>query len=66
MKSVPVLAALGALLGLVSAHGGHNHEMLRELMKKDAKVSPVNDTNSAECGCVTSVVTWYGDATCKS
>jgi hypothetical protein len=66
MKSASVLAALGAILGVVSAHGGHNHDILHRLMKKGGDVSPASKTQNATCGCVTSVVTWYGEATCMS
>jgi hypothetical protein len=65
MKSASVLAALGAtLVGIVAAHGGHSHQMLHKLMKKGDEMSPVEGSNNATCGCVTSVVTWYGEATC--
>jgi hypothetical protein len=66
MKSASVLAALGAVVGVASAHARHNHQFLHQLMKKGSdEVSPVNGTNGEGCGCVTSVVTWYGEATCK-
>lgn len=65
MKSATVLAALGATLGVVSAHGGHNHDALHRLMKKRDDVSVPSEENGTECGCVESVVTWYGEATCK-
>jgi hypothetical protein len=65
MKAASVVAALGATLSVVSAHGGHRHNNLHRLMKKGDDLSPASDTNNATCGCVTSVVTWYGEATCK-
>ena len=66
MKSASVLAALGAFCGVASAHAGHNHEMLHKMMRKARDVSPSDTTHSTSCGCVTSVSTWYGEATCKS
>lgn len=66
MKSASLLTALGAIIGVASAHGVHNHEALHRLMKRAGEMSLVNDSNGEECGCVTSVVTWYGEATCKS
>ena len=65
MKSASMLAAIIAtLVSVVAAHGGHNHQLLHMLMKKGTDVSPVGDSNNATCGCFTSVVTWYGEATC--
>ncbi len=66
MKSALVLAALGAFCGAASAHAGHNHEMLHKMMKKARDVSPSDTADNLNCGCVTSVSTWYGEATCKS
>ncbi|KAF7511453.1 hypothetical protein GJ744_004642 [Endocarpon pusillum] len=63
MKPAFVLAALGAFCGAASAHAGHNHEMLHKMMAKARDVSPSHTTNNATCGCVTSVSTWYGEAT---
>ena len=64
MRSAPVLAALGAVLSVVSAHGGHNHHQLHRLMKKGDDMSPAADSSNATCGCVTTVTTWFGPATC--
>jgi exo-beta-1,3-glucanase (GH17 family) len=66
MKSASILIALASLLGVVSAHVGRNHEMLHKLMKKAQDVSPVDNTNNATCGCITTVSTWYGEATRKT
>ncbi len=38
--------------------------MLHKLMKKGGDVSPAGGSQNATCGCITSVVTWYGEATC--
>lgn len=65
MKSASVLAALGVFCGVASAHARHNHEMLHKMMKKANDVSFSNTVDTATCGCVTSVSTWYGEATCK-
>jgi exo-beta-1,3-glucanase (GH17 family) len=66
MKSASILIAVASVLGLASAHVGRNHEMLHKLMKKAHEVSPAGNTNNATCGCITSVSTWYGEATCKT
>lgn len=66
MKSASVLAALGAFCTAASAQTGHNHEMLHKMMRNARDMSPSDTTNNATCGCVTSVSTWYGEATCKS
>lgn len=65
MKSASLLAALGATFAVVvaAAHGGHTHQMLHKLSKKGDEMSPVGGSPNATCGCVTSVVTWYGEAT---
>ena len=65
MKAAFFLAALGQT-GVAFAHAGHNHGILHRLAKKDGDVSPVYETGDDGCACVTSVVTWYGDATCES
>jgi exo-beta-1,3-glucanase (GH17 family) len=65
MKFASVLTALASVIGVASAHAGRNHEMLHKLMKKANDISPVNNINNATCGCITSVSTWYGEATCK-
>lgn len=65
MKSAPLLAALAAMLEVVSVSGRHNHGTLHRPIKKDVGLSPVNHPNSDQCVCATSVLTWYGEATCK-
>lgn len=60
MKSFGIAAAAAALFGtlVAGAHHEHNaaHNALHQLKNRQAATT---------CGCTTSVVTYYGEVTCK-